>query len=171
MRQVFSMIASLVMVAGCAPPPESPPSGPSSLAENAQQTAVQKATAGPPKRATESTVSRAEHARPAPVAGPGGYEASASELAAYERAKPVFERHCTACHRDGTRLTSGEAMRKVDMNGYPFGGAPRAAMTRTVMASLTGGGPTMPPFRRQPLTAEEVALIRAWAAATDAANR
>lgn len=86
------------------------------------------------------------------------------ELAAFERVAPVFAAHCTSCHATGTRLSSAEAMRAVNMESYPFAGAPPREMGRKIRLSVGLGAQkrTMPPQGWHEVTGDDLALIAEW---------
>lgn len=95
---------------------------------------------------------------PPAAAGPVSYEADVM---------PILEEHCYACHGDGrkkgglnfdSRATlvtggqSGEVIREGDSAG---------SLLIHRLAGLTGAGP-MPPSNKAPLTATQIAVLRAW---------
>jgi uncharacterized membrane protein len=89
----------------------------------------------------------------------------AAETAAFERARPVFDRHCARCHARGGDNPRPEALEHCDMSSYPFRGhhaGEIAAEIRTVLA-IGGGKPTMPADQPGAVTGDELALIAAWA--------
>lgn len=149
MLVMFALFAS----AACASPASVAPTAEPPLAE-------------PPSAATATPTAHGKGMGPAEK--PQAYQPGARELAAYERVEAVLAQHCHACHADGTRLSNGAAMSWVDMNAYPFGGVSRAQMGATIRASvgLEGAAATMPPDRVG-LSADDLELIRAWAATLD----
>ncbi|MDQ3370183.1 MAG: c-type cytochrome, partial [Myxococcota bacterium] len=112
----------------------------------------------------------AEPARPDPAAAQA--QLVAFETAAYERAKPVFEKYCASCHTKGQRGAKAGALKHFEMTTYPFGGHHAAEISgeiREVLA-IGGGKPTMPKGKPGSVRGEELALIAAWADAFDAAH-
>ncbi|MDX2054505.1 MAG: hypothetical protein SFV15_19040 [Polyangiaceae bacterium] len=93
-----------------------------------------------------------------------------AELAAYERARPVFERYCGDCHSaDGTR-SQASALNHFSMDTYPFGGHHAEEMAGTIRRVLgaDGGKATMPPDHPGAVEGDELKLILDWAAASAA---
>jgi mono/diheme cytochrome c family protein len=93
-----------------------------------------------------------------------------SEQEAYERARPVFERHCASCHTS----SAGEraALRHFSMDGYPFGGHHAGQISGTIREVLGASGKpvTMPKDRPGAVQAEELRAILDWADAFDRAH-
>lgn len=95
------------------------------------------------------------------------------ELAAFERAKPAFERHCFRCHTSAGKKSKRKALAHITMDGYPFGGhhADEAgAVVRNVLGA-GGGKATMPSDDPGVVTGDDLTRILAWADAYDAAKR
>lgn len=94
-----------------------------------------------------------------------------NELAAFERAKPAFERHCFRCHTTGGKRSKPKALAHIAMDGYPFGGHHADEAGETVRRVLGAGGSkaTMPSDTPGAVTGEDLARILAWADAYDAA--
>lgn len=86
------------------------------------------------------------------------------ERTAYERVAGVFAEHCRRCHAEGTRLSSWEAMKGVDMNAYPFGGGTKAEVAKRIRRSigLDGATATMPKGYGRALSKDDVDRIVAW---------
>ena len=97
----------------------------------------------------------------------------AAETAAYEKAKPVFEKHCAKCHsKDGRKQSIGKR-EHFDMTTYPFGGHHAMDVHNEVRAvlGLTGKKPTMPADNKGAVKGEELELIKAWTDAFDASHK
>lgn len=97
---------------------------------------------------------------------------SRDELAAFERAKPAFERHCFRCHTAGGKKSKPKALAHIAMDGYPFGGhhADEAGAVVRQVLGAGGGKPTMPSDAPGAVTGEDLASILAWVDAYDAAR-
>jgi mono/diheme cytochrome c family protein len=97
----------------------------------------------------------------------------AAEMAAYEKAKPVFDKYCAACHSKDGKKTSASKRQHFDMTTYPFGGHHATDISEEIRETLgvTGNRPTMPADKRGAVQGEELALIKAWADAFDAARK
>lgn len=114
---------------------------------------------------------------PTPLAAPDPAEVKADllavELAAYEKAKPVFERWCASCHARTGKKQSVKKRGHFDMTTYPFGGHHAMEISGEIreVLGLTGKKPTMPLDRKGAVQGDELELIKAWADAFDAAHQ
>lgn len=87
----------------------------------------------------------------------------AEERQAYERARPVFERYCAACH---SSVSGNEvALGHFAMDTYPFEGHHAAEIAGTIRRVLgaTGERPTMPLGRPGVVRDAELQVILDWA--------
>ena len=95
------------------------------------------------------------------------------ELAAYEAAKPVFERHCFRCHTTAGKKAKRKALEHLAMDDYPFGGH-HAGEASTVIRKVLGVGgkakATMPSDDPGAVAGDELKRIVAWADAFDRAH-
>jgi mono/diheme cytochrome c family protein len=112
---------------------------------------------------------------PAPSVEPQASAAPAApspERTAYERVKPILEKHCATCHTTSGPATSKEALEHFSMDGYPFGGHHANEIGAVVRKSLgaSGSKPTMPRGKAGVVKGDELAAILAWADAFDAAH-
>lgn len=113
----------------------------------------------------EPTPPRAVHADPDRTKA----DLVAAERAAFDEAKPVFDKHCARCHARGGQSATPESLEHFDMTAYPFGGEHAgeiAAEIRKVLA-IGGGKRTMPADDPGAVTGEELSLVAAWADAFD----
>jgi hypothetical protein len=99
-------------------------------------------------------------------------ELLATETAAFEKAKPVFEKHCKKCHATGSRSVSAKKLAAFDMGMYPFGGRHGMGISGAIrkVLAIGGGKATMPADAKGTVKGEELALIGAWADAFDASH-
>ena len=99
-------------------------------------------------------------------------ELLAAETAAFEKAKPVFDKWCAKCHAEGGKLATEKKRGHFDMTTYPFGGHHAMEISKELRKSLAigGGKPTMPFDKKGAVTGEELAAIAAWADAFDASH-
>ncbi len=97
----------------------------------------------------------------------------AAENAAYEKAKPVFEKYCAKCHSKDGRKQSVSKREHFDMTTYPFGGhhAMEVHIEVREALGLTGKKPTMPADNKGAVKGEELELIKAWADAFEASHK
>lgn len=112
-----------------------------------------------------------QHARPGqPVASAEAM--LAAERAAYERAKPVFDKYCAKCHTSSGAKASKKAMSHFSMDTYPFGGHHATEIGDEIRKALgvTAKEPTMPRDRPGVVEGDELARVLAWADAFDAAH-
>ena len=99
-------------------------------------------------------------------------ELLAAERAAFENAKPVFDKFCAKCHSKSGSKWSQKKGDHFDMTTYPFGGHHAMEVSGEIRKSLGigGGKPTMPFDKKGAVKGEELALIAAWADAFDKAH-
>lgn len=95
----------------------------------------------------------------------------ATELAAFETAKPVFDRYCGSCHTQRPKAKK-TTLGHFDMTTYPFGGHHATEISKEIreVLAVDGGKPTMPRGKPGIVKGRELALIAAWADAFDAAH-
>jgi mono/diheme cytochrome c family protein len=102
--------------------------------------------------------------------GGGGTKISAAEQKSWTKAKTAFDEHCADCHTAGGEHTSARKLAKFDMSNYPFVGKKATAADMRKVLGLDGGKATMPKGKVGSVPDDELALIRAWADAYDAAH-
>lgn len=111
---------------------------------------------------------------PAPTPDPAKVKADllAAEMAAYEKAKPVFEANCARCHSKGGKLATDKKRAHFDMTTYPFGGhhAMELGTAFRKVLGIDGSKPTMPADKKGAVKGEDLALIAKWADAFDASH-
>jgi hypothetical protein len=106
-------------------------------------------------------------------APPGPMVASAAELAAYLKAKPVFVKYCARCHTPTPGAQEQEeAWEHFTMDSYPFGGHHVGELGKTIRLSvgIDGDEPTMPDDDPGLVEGAELELIAAWSRAFDKAR-
>ncbi|HLL24091.1 MAG TPA: hypothetical protein VK427_18290 [Kofleriaceae bacterium] len=132
---------------------------------------------------TETTTASTPEPTPAPTAAPspapeepkadpdaGKKLALAAELAAFEKAKPVFVRECRSCHVKGQRNASAKKLEEFEMTTYPFTGEHNTAKDIREVLAIGGGKPSMPKNKPGSIKGADLAVIAAWADAYDAAE-
>jgi hypothetical protein len=99
----------------------------------------------------------------------GSQDLAAAETAAYERAKPVFEKYCTMCHTSKGAKTSKAKLEHFNMDTYPFGGHHAASIGETIREVLgaTGKEATMPQNDPGAVKGAELEAIVEWSKAFD----
>jgi hypothetical protein len=155
-------LVCLVLVAACgskAPAPAKP-------AESTPP--AEPAPAGSAAGSAEPT-----QAPPAADAGKAKADAIAAETAAYEKAKPVFDKYCSGCHTKGGKKATAKKLEHVDMTTYPFGGMHTASIGNEVrkVLGIDGGKATMPYDKPGSVTGDDLAAIKAWSEAWQAAGK
>ena len=93
-----------------------------------------------------------------------------AELAAYETAKPVFEKFCIGCHQKGKRGATKKALRELEITEYPFKGEHANAPDIRKALGIGGGKATMPRNKPGAVKGDDLAAISAWLDAWDAAE-
>jgi hypothetical protein len=152
------------------PPPAPPPSVPEAADnhDHAPGAAAHEHPLAPPPPAdagaSEPTPTRGDATTPA--------DPKAVELAAYERARPVFEKWCATCHKTGAAGATKNGLSHFSMDAYPFGGHHAHEMPATIRKVFGAGGskPTMPRGNVGAVQGEELSVVLAWAEACETAN-
>ncbi|MBA3540627.1 MAG: c-type cytochrome [Deltaproteobacteria bacterium] len=96
----------------------------------------------------------------------------AMEIAAFENAKPVFDKYCASCHSKGQKGAKPKTLEHFDMSTYPFGGHHAMELGKEIreVLAIGGGKPTMPKNKPGAVKGDELAAIAAWADAFDASH-
>lgn len=97
-------------------------------------------------------------------------ELMSAEMAAFEKAKPVLDKFCTACHVKGQKNASAKKLNEFDMTAYPFAGEHNKASDLRDVLGLSGKKATMPKTKPGAVKGDDLATIIAWADAWDAAE-
>ena len=95
------------------------------------------------------------------------------ELAAFQQAKPAFERHCFRCHTTTGKKEKRKALEHMSMDAYPFGGHHASEAGKAVREALGVGGNakvTMPADDKGAVAGDDLAKIVAWSEAFDLAQ-
>lgn len=144
------------------PPAPPPPTDPVPMTEPEQPTPVAEKPAEPP----------VEPSQPQPDPQAIKAQLVAAENEAFERARPVFQKHCARCHQKGGNLAKPKTLGHFDMTSYPFGGHHAMEISKEIRKALGigGGKATMPKGKVGSVKGDELALIAAWADAFDKAH-
>ena len=94
----------------------------------------------------------------------------ATETAAFEKAKPVFDKNCTGCHVKGQKNANAKKLKAFDMSSYPFAGEHGKAPDIRAVLGTTGKKATMPKTKPGSVKGDDLAAIVAWADAWDASE-
>jgi hypothetical protein len=94
------------------------------------------------------------------------------EQTAYANARPVFDAYCAGCHTRGGAKASPKSLAHLDMTSYPFGGhhGSMAGPAVAEVLGLDGAKPTMPLDHPGVVAGDELARVKAWVEAYDAAH-
>jgi len=95
------------------------------------------------------------------------------EMAAYQRARPVFEEQCGGCHvPDPTRKKIKKAVAHFSMASYPFHGHHQGELGQAIRVVIGGAGTpaTMPKDDPGSMKGDDLKVLLAWADAFDAAR-
>lgn len=128
-------------------------------------------TTSPPPVTADAAVAT-EPAPDAAPSGPSKEELLAAEQSAYETAKPVFEKYCSACHEQGGKKATAKKLGHFDMTSWPFGGHHTGEMgpkLREVLG-IDGGKATMPDDHPGAVQGDDLARVAALADAWDKAE-
>lgn len=178
MRAIFTLVTVLAL--GCVPR-DIVPASPSHPAQpTAPEGRPPASTVAAPQRG-DSTDTHAghgaapDHAQHADMPRGGRNDdtpARALELAAFERAKPVFDQYCASCHTSKGERASKQKLGHFNMDVYPFGGHHASEIGETIRKVLGVGGskPSMPKDKPGVVKGEELERVVAWSKAFDSGS-
>lgn len=97
----------------------------------------------------------------------------AAETAAWESAKPAFQKSCATCHTKGGKKAAKKKLDHFTMDSYPPGGHHTATIGLTIrdVLGISGKQPTMPFDKPGSVTGDDLAAIKAWADAWETAEK
>ena len=112
-------------------------------------------------------------AEPAETGGDDKTAIAAAEQAAYEAARPVFEKYCSNCHSSAGKKSSAKKLDHFNMDTYPFGGHHATVIGETIreVLGVTGEEPSMPKDQPGAVKGSDLDLIVAWSKAFDASHK
>ena len=151
-------------LAACGSKSQPPPAAPAAPAPESHETQPSAAGGAEPAKEAE---------KPAAPASDAKADALAAETAAYEQAKPVFEKYCSMCHTKAGKKSAKKKLDHFDMDTYPFGGEHTAFIGDHIRGVLGLGGKkaTMPYDKPGSVKGDELATIKAWTDAWEAAEK
>jgi hypothetical protein len=96
----------------------------------------------------------------------------ADEQAAFDKAKPAFEKYCAGCHTQGAKQATAKKLDHFNMTSYPFGGHHAGTLGPTIrkVLAIGGGKATMPDGKPGSVAGDDLSVIATWAKAWDAAQ-
>jgi hypothetical protein len=169
---IILILAAVAAAGGSEPAPTMPPSEPSG------ETAPSVTGSGPddvltPAEPKPSQLDKAaEPVKPEPTTPGPKAELLTAETSAWEAAKPTFMKYCATCHTKAGKKASNKKLGHFDMDTYPFGGhhAQTVGFTIRDVLGISGKKPTMPYDKPGSVKGDELAVIKAWSDAWEAAE-
>jgi hypothetical protein len=112
-------------------------------------------------------------AEPEPPKADPKVELLAAETAAWETAKPVFDTACALCHTSAGKKASKKKLDHFNFDTYPLGGHHTATIGFTIreVLGISGKKPTMPYDKPGSVKGDDLAKIKAWTDAWEAAEK
>ena len=100
-------------------------------------------------------------------------ELLAAETSAWETAKPVFEKSCATCHSTAGKKAAKKKLDHFNMDTYPLGGHHTATIGFTIrdVLGISGKKATMPYDKPGSVKGDDLAKIKAWTDAWEAAEK
>jgi len=97
----------------------------------------------------------------------------ASERSAWDTAKPVFDKACATCHTKIGKKSAKKKLDHFDMDTYPPGGHHTGTIGFTIrdVLGISGKKPTMPFDKPGSVQGDDLAKIKAWTDAWEAAYK
>ncbi|MEP6865710.1 MAG: hypothetical protein ABJE66_34140 [Deltaproteobacteria bacterium] len=97
----------------------------------------------------------------------------ASERAAWETARPVFDKACASCHTNAGKKSAKKKLDHFDMDTYPPGGHHTGTIGFTIrdVLGISGKKPTMPYDKPGSIKGDDLATIKAWTDAWESAEK
>lgn len=164
-----------LVVFGCAPA-DTIPSAPNHPANPQAPIAAEPSPAeipepAPPKQQGGMDHSGMDHSgSPAPAGDKAAI--AAAEQAAFEKARPVFEKHCAKCHSSAGAKATKKTLGHFTIDKYPFEGHHATEMADTIrkVLGVSGKKPTMPKDNPGAVHGEELDAVVAWTKAWEASH-
>jgi hypothetical protein len=155
-----------LVIAGCGskPPAAATPAEPDHTAHQHDHAATT------PSPATAPTTSPVEPS--APQEDPSA-RLIAAELTAWDAAGPVFQKFCATCHSSAGKKASKKTLEHFVIDTYPPGGHHTATIGFTVrdVLGISGKKPIMPSGKPGSVKGDDLAKIKAWTDAWEAAEK
>jgi len=163
-------VLALVVVAACGPKSAPPATTPVSHDERDEHEHMEHHH----HHATAADAGVAETpAAPADAAAEPGPDLVAMETAAWDKARPVFAKYCASCHTTAGKKKSAKKLDHFNMDTYPLGGHHAATIGFTIrdVLGISGKKATMPSDKVGAVKGDDLAVVKAWADAWEAAER
>jgi mono/diheme cytochrome c family protein len=106
-------------------------------------------------------------------AAPPPVDPLAAETSAWKAALPVFQKYCSHCHTEGGKVATRKKLNHFNFTSYPITGhhAPTIGVTIRNVLGLSGKKARMPADKPGSVTGNDLALIKAWTDAWEAADK
>ncbi|HEU0036142.1 MAG TPA: c-type cytochrome [Kofleriaceae bacterium] len=167
MTRAFPILLSFVLAAcgGSKPAPKTTPVEPTTPPSEPVATGSATAPTPPAEPPTEPA--------PAEPAKDPKAELLAAETTAWDKAKPVFEKYCASCHTKAGKKSAKKKLDHFDMDSYPPGGHHTATIGFTIrdVLGISGKKATMPYDHPGTVKGDDLAAIKAWTDAWEAAEK
>src|SRR5262245_23225213 len=131
--------------------------------------AAEPATPAPAKTASAKTTG----AKPDADAAKSKAKLLAAETRAWQAATPVLQKHCASCHTKDGKSAARKRLDHFNFTSYPVGGHHAAKIGFTVRSvlGLERKKASMPFGKAGTVTGDDLAAIKAWTEAWDAADK
>jgi hypothetical protein len=109
----------------------------------------------------------------APPPAPAKADPLAAETSAWKAALPVFQKYCSHCHTEGGKVATKKKLNHFNFTSYPITGhhANTIGVTIRDVLGLSGKKVRMPFDKPGSVTGDNLALIKAWTDAWEAADK
>ena len=110
---------------------------------------------------------------PSPAAADPKADLLAAETAAWATARPVLEKTCAACHTSAGKKATKKKLGHFSFDSYPPSGHHTSTIGFTIrdVLGLSGKKPTMPYDKPGSVQGDDLAKIKAWTDAWEAATK
>ena len=169
-EHLIPLLAAIAMAACGSTSPSAaaaPPLAPASPVPDHEGSAVPVVTPDtPPKDA-------AKPAEPEPATTDPKAELLAAETSAWAMARPVFDQACATCHTSAGKKAAKKTLDHFNFDSYPPGGHHTATIGFTIrdVLGISGKKPTMPYDKPGSVQGDDLAKIKAWTDAWEAAGK
>lgn len=179
MTKHLPLLFLTAVLAACGSKASSPPTTPAEPAHDHadHDHAGSGSAVATPEPAPKEADKPAEPARPWEPAKPDPAkvkaELLASERAAWDTAKPVFDKSCGSCHTKAGKKSAKKKLDHMNLDTYPIGGHHTGTIGLTIreVLGVTGKKATMPFDKPGSVQGDDLAKIKAWTDAWEAADR
>jgi hypothetical protein len=169
-KQLLTLFAAFAFAAcGSKKPASTTPTEPDHAAHHEESGSA----AATPAATNEPTKEPEKPAEPEPPKADPKAELLAAETAAWDTAKPVFEKACATCHTSAGKKAAKKKLDHFSFDSYPPGGHHTATIGLTIrdVLGISGKKPTMPYDKPGSVQGDDLAKVKAWTDAWEAAEK